>query len=364
MTNSDIAHWHERLGAQPGALNGVPTVLTYGEASAEYAALRKTAGIIDLSFRGRVCLTGADRARFLHGQVTNDVNKLKPGQGCYAALVNASGKIESDLNIYNLENELLLDFEPGLTPALLERFEKFIIADDVQAIDVSADYGLLSIQGPQSEAVLGKTRLGINPPAEMLSVASLTDANYGEIYCTRNSRGPAIGFDLFVPVAALVAVADRLVSAAGEIGGRPVGWDAIETARIEAGLPRFGQDMEPANLASETGIENRAISYTKGCYIGQEVISRIRAYGRVAKGLRGLQFDGGVAQLPQKGDKIFAGEKEAGYVTSAVHSPTLHRTIALGYVRREHNEIETELLVDAGGERIAARIVALPFVRE
>src|SRR5438045_3609418 len=113
MTGPDIRQFHEQLGARFGTLNGCEVVLDYGDSSSEYEALQSTAGVIDLSFRGRICLAGADRSRFLHGQVTNDVNKLKIGQGCYAALVSAKGKIESDLNIYCLENELLLDFEPG-----------------------------------------------------------------------------------------------------------------------------------------------------------------------------------------------------------------------------------------------------------
>src|SRR3954465_4397038 len=147
MNDAAMRQLHEVAGGRFEPVNGVDVVAHYSDGvSAEYQALRHSVGVLDLRFRSRLCLTGADRVRFLHGQVTNDVNKLKPGQGCYAALVNAKGKIESDLNIYSLENELLLDFEPGLTASLLSRFEKFIIADDVQVIDVAADYGLLSIQ--------------------------------------------------------------------------------------------------------------------------------------------------------------------------------------------------------------------------
>jgi len=125
MTGSDIRQFHEKLGARFAVVHGVQVVSDYGDVSAEYDALHNTAGIIDLSFRGRLCLTGSDRIRFLNGQVSNDVKNLQPGTGCYAALVNAKGKIESDLNIYRLENELLLDFEPGLTESLLSRFDKF-----------------------------------------------------------------------------------------------------------------------------------------------------------------------------------------------------------------------------------------------
>src|SRR5947208_8545225 len=131
-----LQEFHHTLNASFGELGGAEVVSSYGDVLAEHAATRESVGVLDLSFRSRLCLTGADRVRFLHGQVTNDVKRLRPGEGCCAALVNAKGKMESDLNIYCLENELLLDFEPGLTASLAGRFEKFIIADDVQIIDV------------------------------------------------------------------------------------------------------------------------------------------------------------------------------------------------------------------------------------
>src|SRR5436309_1473970 len=199
MPGLTLREFHRASGARFTSLNGADCVQDYGESSSEYQALRKSAGVLDLSFRGRLCLTGADRVRFLHGQVTNDVKKLKPGEGCYAALVNAKGKMESDLNIYCLENELLLDFEPGLTASLASRFEKFIIADDVQVIDVTSDYGLLSVQGPQADAIVRDLGLGWKIPAEPLNFASAKDLPFGELYCMRISRGPVTGLDIFVP---------------------------------------------------------------------------------------------------------------------------------------------------------------------
>jgi aminomethyltransferase len=174
-------------------------------------------------------------------------------------------------------------------------------------------------------------------------------------------RGTATGCDLFVPIAALAAVADKLTAAAKAVGGRACGWQALEIARIEAGIPRFGADMDETNLAPEAGIEDRAISYSKGCYIGQEVIARIRTYGQVAKALRGLLLADDSAELPKKGDKLFHGGKEAGSITSALASPTFRRNIALGYVRRECNEPGTELAFRIAGRDCSARIVPLPF---
>ena len=145
------------------------------------------------------------------------------------------------------------------------------------------------------------------------------------------------------------------------MGGRACGWQALETARIEAGIPRFGADMDETNLAPEAGIEHRAISYSKGCYIGQEVIARIRTYGQVAKALRGLRFADSATALPKRGDKLYQGDKEIGYVTSAAHSPRSQANIGLGYVRREHNAIGTDLIVRTAQGDLAGRVVPLPF---
>ena len=362
MSGSELRQLHEQAGARFDELNGVELVSHYSAgASSEYEALTRAVVILDLTFRSRICLTGADRTRFLHGQVTNDVNKLKPGQGCYAALVTAKGKIESDFNIYCLENELLLDFEPGLAQHVIARFEKFIIADDVQAIDVSADYGVLSVQGPFSDAVLKEFAPGLVLPASSLSFTKF-DGSGQECYCMNVSRAGLPGFDLFLPMAGMADSLQKLKLIAGKHQGQLCGWDALEIARIEAGIPRFGKDMDETNLASEAGIEARAISYSKGCYIGQEVISRIRAFGQVAKALRGLRLPTDAASLPAKGDKIFAGDKEVGYITSATRSPILQTGIALGYVRKEHNAEGTQLVVAAGDAKIPAQIVSLPFV--
>jgi len=149
-TGLPLHEFHQSLGANFSTLNDAETVEDYGDVLAEHRALRETAGVLDLSFRGRVCLTGADRGRFLHGQVTNDVKKLRASEGCYAALTTAKGKMQSDLNIFCLPDELLLDFEPGLTATVTARLEKYIVADDVQVVEVAPHYGLLSVQGPKA----------------------------------------------------------------------------------------------------------------------------------------------------------------------------------------------------------------------
>jgi folate-binding protein YgfZ len=354
-----LHEFHDGLKARFTEVNGREVVEDYGDWLAEHHALWETAGVLDLSFRGRICVTGADRARFLNGQMTNNVKDLRPGSGCYAALVNAKGKIQSDLNIHCLPDELLLDFEPGCAETVTQRLEKYVIADDVQIVDVSADYGLLSVQGPSAEAAVKSLGLPLAIPAQPFSFTSVTDATLGEIHVVNQPRFGSSGFDLFVPTPSLGAVLDKLIAAAKQTGGRACGWRAMETARIEAGIPRFGMDMDETNLAPEAGIESRAISYSKGCYIGQEVIARIRTYGQVAKSLRGLRLDSG--PLPARGDKLHHDGREVGYVTSAVASPRFKTNIALGYVRKEAHGTGTELTCRGASGECRARVADLPF---
>lgn len=361
MSSLALHEFHAGLNAQFAEVNGAEIVSHYGDALAEHAALHQSAGVLDLGFRSRLCLTGGDRQKFLHGQVTNNVKDLAFGQGCYAALITAKGKMQSDLNIYCLENEVLLDFEPGLTEAVTQRLDKYIIADDVQIIDVAPHYGLLSVQGPKARAVIEKLQLGLKTPEVEMNFASVKNDTLGEIYVMNLARTGSAGFDLFVPTDALGAVADKLIAAAKDLGGRACGWQALEIARIEAGIPRFGADMDENNLPPEAGLESRAISYTKGCYIGQEVIARIRTYGQVAKALRGLRLANDLKNLPLKGDKLFHGEREVGYITSSVHSPDSKVNIALGYVRREANKIGLELTLQSADHKSTAAIVELPF---
>jgi folate-binding protein YgfZ len=378
-----LQDFHQALGARFTEVNGCPAVDDYGDWPAEHAALRQSAGVLDLSFRSRLCLVGADRARFLHGQVTNDVNRLREGQGCYAAITTAKGKMEGDLNILCLADELLLDFEPGLAEKISRRLEKYIVADDVQIVDAGPHYGLLSVQGPKAEAVVRALGLFTELPAQPLAFVKASDATLGEIYLAGNARlanssggrtetpseasqpgskSAIAGFDLFVPNQSLGAVADKLVAAAKSIGGRVCGWQALETARIEAGIPRYGADMDETNIPLECGLEARAITYVKGCYIGQEVINRIHSVGHVNRELCGLRLADNLECLPRHGDKLWQAGREAGYVTSAVQSPVLNAGIALGYVRREANQTGAQLTLKTAQGESVAQITTLPFV--
>jgi len=187
------------------------------------------------------------------------------------------------------------------------------------------------------------------------------DQRLGEIYIMCHSRAGSTGYDLFAPIASLSSIMDQLLEKARSAGGGACGWQAFEIARIEAGVPRFGADMDETNLAPEAGIEDRAISYSKGCYIGQEVIARIRTYGEVARVLRGLRLPDDIETLPIRGDKLFKDDKEIGGITSAVRSPALKANVALGYVRREHKTPGNKLTVRTARGDCVATVVPLPF---
>jgi folate-binding protein YgfZ len=338
MASLLLHEFHQAAGGRFTAVHGEEAVGDYGNSAAEYSALREGAGILDLSFRGRLCALGADAIRFLNGQVTNNVKDLKVGEGCYAGFVSAKGKLQGDANIYRLENEVLLDFEPGFSLALSERLEKFVVAEEVEIIDAAPHFGLLSVQGPKAAALLADFSL----PTKVMGISQKN-----ELYVTNRSRA----FDLFVPLAEMKNVARRLQ----EAGGILCGWQALETVRIEDGIPRFGADMDDSNLAPEA-LGNDAISYAKGCYIGQEVIARIRTYGQVAKALRQLRL-AKTDEIPARGAKIFLGEKEVGYATSAVHSPRWGTGVALGYIRREANQPGSVLQIEISSGKISGEVV-------
>lgn len=361
MTSLRLHEVHEALGARFTELSGMEVVADYGDPQAEHAALRAAVAVVDLGFRGRLCLTGTDRVRLLNGQVSNDVKTLPTGRGCAAAFCSPKGRLVADVAIFALPEELLLDFEPGVSTTLIQRLEHHIVAEDVEVVDVTPHYGLLSVQGPNSAALIARLAIFPQIPETPLSLATAGDATLGELYLVNRSRAGFPGFDLFVPTDSQESVFDRMAAAARDLEGRAAGFEALDLARFEAGIPRFPVDMDETNLPPEAGLDRDAISYSKGCYTGQETIARIRTYGQVSKVLRGLQLPDDGSPLPQKGDKLMRHGREAGYITSARQSPELRACLALGYVRRESNAPGTELtLVSAGRERVV-QVVPLPF---
>jgi folate-binding protein YgfZ len=333
-----------------------------------YQALVEGAGLLERSDRGRLRLSGADRRAYLQGILTNDIAALTPGTGCYAAMLTPNGRMIADMRVLELGDSILLDLDRSLTPALRDRLDQFIFAEDVTVADESDALAQLGLYGPRCATVLAVAlrnisgpsgdvppdaeRLGKLRPFENVSVSSSVPA----IVAASDDFGVG-GFELFIDAGAR----DSLYQALSEAGAVQIDRDTADVTRVEAGRPLFGVDMDAETIPLEAGIEERAISHTKGCYVGQEIIIRVlhRGHGRVARRLVGLRIDGSV---PVRGDSISAGEREVGAVTSAAHSPRLGHPIALGYVRREHAEPGTTLTVSGPQGPVPATVVTLPFV--
>lgn len=337
---------HHDLGAAFMELNGIEAVEHYGDVANEYGRLKSAAAVLDFSFRTRIVLIGEDRIQFLHSQCTNDIKRLKPGEGCYTAITNNKGRMQGDANVLVFEDEVLLDAEPGQTGEMTKRFEQFIVSDDVEIVDGAPHYGLLTVQGPKSGDVIQSLGLDVELPSTSFSSIKCDVPVIGELYLANNPRLNTTGFDLYIPIASMGVLLDKLITATKMVGGGLAGWDAFELARIEAGIPRFGVDMTEANLAPEAAIENRAISYNKGCYIGQEVLNRLRTFAEVNKKLCRLRVVGEANVLPRAGEKLLKDSKEVGRVTSVAVLPEGAKLI-LAFVRKEWLEIGQTLELES-----------------
>lgn len=318
------------------------------------------------SDRGTISVEGADRASFLHGLLTNDVRALEAGDGCYAAWLTPQGRLITDMRLLMLADRLLLGVRATDAPALAARLDRLVFSEDVRIRDVGAELGELRLAGPRAAEVLAEILATVleglsTPIARDLSalpeygcVEIPTD---GEAIVTAGDRELGVpAFDVLAPPAYAAvlrqALEARTVPRLDEA--------AAEALRIEAGRPRFGVDMDSETIPLEAGIEDRAISFSKGCYVGQEVIVRVttRGQGRVARKLVGLVLDG--SRIPDRGEAVFADDREIGRVTSATWSPRLGRPAALAYVHRDFTEPSTRVGVGAGS-RAAAVVARLPL---
>jgi folate-binding protein YgfZ len=288
-----------------------------------YSALTSGAGLIDLSARGRIRVTGDDRARLLHAMCTNNVRDLQPGEGLYAFFLNAQGRIQADADILCFEDHLLLDTEPETRQLLLDHLDKFIIADDVTLEDVTADTICLGVEGPYSGAVAGAA--GLPAPNRRYSHTDWSDATVSAI-----SAAGAQGLRIY----AALARRDEIVQALEGAGAIAASAEDAEVARIHAFRPRYGADITDASLPQETQ-QLRALHFQKGCYLGQEIVERIRSRGHVNKHLMGFRLEGHA--VPTAGSSLFAGGKEVGDVTSSAEAPG-GAVFGLAYVRVPYNK--------------------------
>jgi aminomethyltransferase len=299
-----------------------------------YQALRESAAWFDVSSRGRIRAAGQDRARLLHAMTTNHVQGLTPGQGVYAFFLNAQGRILADVNILCFEDHLLLDLEPEVTAKIHDHLDKFIIADDVTLEDVTAQLASVAVEGPQSARLL--EQLGAPMPQTAGAHQPWPNAPGGApAFVARLSITGAEGYRFYVPAASkpeLTAVLAALAPAADAV--------AVRTVRLEHGKPRYGEEITERYLAQETQ-QMHAVNFNKGCYLGQEIVERVRSRGQVHRHLLPLAIEGQI--VPESGAKLQIEGKDAGEIASAVYSPALGRVVALAYVRTPHDRAGVEL---------------------
>lgn len=328
----------------------------YGDAASEYKAARRQVGVIDRSHHGLVEVKGRDRAKFLHALLSNEIKALRPGQGCGATLLDTHGKVQVTLAVWVLEDAMLLITPPDMGGATVDSLDKFLFAEKVDLRDATGEASLFLLAGPGSADVAAEVT-GARPAETAWSHAGgKLDGNDVRVVRGGGETGDAETW-IMTPAAVGAALWGKLTSA----GARPVGTTAFESLRIETGTPVFRHDVDENVLLPEIPFAD-LLSYSKGCYPGQEVVVRIRDRGHVNRMLRGLVFDGDV--VPPAGAPVRGSEGEIGRVTSATWSYGLERPIALGFVRRQHAEPGTAVrVVPDGTAPIPATVSALPFTR-
>ncbi len=327
----------------------------YDAAAQEYTAARRGVGLVDRRDWGVILVTGRDRATFLHALLSNDVKALAPGGGCAATLLDVHGKVQVVLLVWVREDGILLVTPPGMAQKVAEALDHYLFSEKVSLRDATEETALFVLAGPEAHATLERLT-GVRPAdAPWSHVAATLDGSAVRLVSGGGETG---GPEVWVVAGAEdgARVWDRLTVA----GACPVGLTALESLRIEAGTPRFGHDVDDTVLLPEIPFLN-LVSYTKGCYPGQEVVVRIRDRGHVKRHLLGLLLDG--EALPPRGAEVVAGDTAVGSVTSAAWSFGLERPIALAFVRRDHAEPGTAVTVKVGDRSILARVSALPFTR-
>jgi folate-binding protein YgfZ len=363
---------HEQANAEFQSYADLPIVSTFGEPQAEYAAIHKGAALMDLPFRGFLELTGKDRHVFLNNLVTNQVwdkqkrSGLGSGEGVNAFFLNTKGRVVADMNVLEIGESLLLEMDARHVEPTRVAFEKFRFAEKVSLQNAVGRRYQLAIHGPSAAQVLGM----IDPLAPMQNRAvRVFDI---DVIVWRDDPTGHPGYQIIVDAASAETLWKRFLEAFGQATGigkrplRPIGWAAFNATRIEAGRPFFGIDFDETVLPAETGQLSRAVSFTKGCYLGQEVVARMHARNVVARQIVGIRMKDD--SLPMAGSHIFAPDgsgNQIGGITSSTVSPILsNASICLGIVKRAFAGPGSVVEIPAEGAMRKGTVVTLPFIAE
>jgi tRNA-modifying protein YgfZ len=313
-----------------------------GTSSNEYRTITEAAGLLDRSERGKLALSGPDGKAFLQGQVSNDVEALSTGEGCYAAFLTPKGKMLGDLRILDSGDELLLDTERVALHELFNMIRRFSVGYQVELHKRTLECGLLSLVGPASDAIARAAEL---PETEHAHIP----VDIGE------SRARAIRTDVGVDLLCDASDVEALIAVLHDAGAAPVSEEAVECLRIEHGRPRYGIDLDDTVIPQEAGLNERAVSFTKGCYVGQETVARLHYRGKPNRHLRGLRLSAPAV----RGAQVTFEGRAVGQLGTVAVSPRFG-AIALAFVRRAV-PVGASVAVDSGSSDVAAEVVELPF---
>src|SRR5208282_6733753 len=344
---------HRALEARFGSYLGATLPAAYDTVDKECRRARESASLFDTNYHAIFELAGADRARYLNAVTSGDIKSLTPGHGALGLLLNAQGHILAELETYALEDRFLILSHASVAARTLETLEKFIIMDDCALTDASSQWVTCALEGPRAAGVL-RSVSGV--ALSELAPLDHQEAQIAGVPCRifHRSHFDLPGAEILAPAQAISNVWQALLEAARADAGGPIGWQALNSLRIDAGVRWFGYDFDDTVIPQEAGLETTHISYTKGCYTGQEIVERVRSRGRLNRWLVLLEFAG--AALPEPGAKLMADGKEWGQVTSCAFSPARNSKIGFGYLRREHNS-PGSVLECAGG---TARVLESP----
>ena len=347
---------HERSGAALATYFGCVLPERFTDFAREYEQMRERVAVLDTNYHAFVFLQGPDRVRYLNAVVTNNIQALTAGQGTIALLLNPQGHILAELECYAQAERLMVLSHAMVRERTMTTLDKFIIMDDVTLDDATERFGSAAIEGPEAPLIVKEVA---SVDVEGMAEFEHVETKLGAIPChiIRRSHFGGIGAEFIALRAELPQLWTILVEAARAAGGGPVGYAALNALRLEAAIPWFGYDFDDTVIPHEAALEKSHISFTKGCYTGQEIVERVRSRGHANRRRVSLKFSG--QTLPHAGTKLVADGKEVGHVTSAAFSPALSDAIGMGYLRREHNSVGSKVEWMGG----TAAMIELPAAR-
>lgn len=359
MKRSRLHDHHVKLGASFEEVAGWDVAVHYGDPVGEHRAVRQAVGVADLSHRGKVRVTGEDRVKWLQSVISNDILPLQPGQGRYSSLLTHKGKMLTYFRCYVQTDAIMLEDVGDIGETTFQTLRKFLLYGTKAKMENCAEtWGLLLVSGPKAADTLAQA-FGVSArDLQPLQFVSATIGGQSALVIRTEETGEQ-DYEILIPVDGITPAWERLLEAGGPVGIKAVGSQAREMLRLEAGLPKAGPDLNEEIVPPEANLEGKAFSLTKGCYPGQEVVARMDTYGSVRRRLCGLIIKAGV--VPPHGAKLFSGDREVGWISSAAQSPQLNEPIAFGFPLRDFSTPGTELAVEVEGKRLPATVHALPF---